>query len=265
MRRRPGAPLRRLRRLYGDAGYARLRAARVAVVGLGGVGSWAVEALARSGVAGAGADRPGPRRRIQHQPPGAGAGPHARPGQGAGAARAHGRHPPRLRGARRSRSSSTRDNWPALLPHAGRRGHRRLRPGARQGGDGGLGAGRAACRSSASARPAASAWRRRSRSTTWPPVTHDPLLASLRQRLRREHGARAQRPHRRCAACSRARRWPRRPQAMRADGRRQPQLPRLRLERHRDRHLRHGRGRRGAWRNCCASRPARPGATNAPL
>jgi len=40
-----------LRRLYGDAGYARIRAATVAVVGLGGVGSWAVEALARSGVA----------------------------------------------------------------------------------------------------------------------------------------------------------------------------------------------------------------------
>jgi tRNA A37 threonylcarbamoyladenosine dehydratase len=40
-----------LKRLYGAAGYARLRAARVAVVGLGGVGSWAVEALARSGVA----------------------------------------------------------------------------------------------------------------------------------------------------------------------------------------------------------------------
>jgi tRNA threonylcarbamoyladenosine dehydratase len=40
-----------LRRLYGDDGYARLRAARVAVVGVGGVGSWAVEALARSGVA----------------------------------------------------------------------------------------------------------------------------------------------------------------------------------------------------------------------
>jgi tRNA threonylcarbamoyladenosine dehydratase len=40
-----------LKRLYGAAGYARLRAASVAVVGVGGVGSWAVEALARSGVA----------------------------------------------------------------------------------------------------------------------------------------------------------------------------------------------------------------------
>ncbi len=40
-----------LRRLYGDADYLRLRSAHFAVVGLGGVGSWVVEALARSGVA----------------------------------------------------------------------------------------------------------------------------------------------------------------------------------------------------------------------
>lgn len=40
-----------LRRLYGPAGYARVRAARIAVIGVGGVGSWTAEALARSGVA----------------------------------------------------------------------------------------------------------------------------------------------------------------------------------------------------------------------
>lgn len=40
-----------LRRLHGDAGYRAMRAARIGVVGLGGVGSWAVEALARCGVA----------------------------------------------------------------------------------------------------------------------------------------------------------------------------------------------------------------------
>lgn len=37
-------------RLYGDKGLERLAAAHVCVVGVGGVGSWAVEALARSGV-----------------------------------------------------------------------------------------------------------------------------------------------------------------------------------------------------------------------
>ncbi len=39
-----------LARLYGPAGARRIRAAHVAVVGVGGVGSWAVEGLARSGV-----------------------------------------------------------------------------------------------------------------------------------------------------------------------------------------------------------------------
>jgi tRNA A37 threonylcarbamoyladenosine dehydratase len=39
-----------LERLYGIAGAAAIRATHVAVVGLGGVGSWAAEALARSGV-----------------------------------------------------------------------------------------------------------------------------------------------------------------------------------------------------------------------
>jgi tRNA threonylcarbamoyladenosine dehydratase len=39
-----------LERLYGMPGAASIRAAHVAVVGIGGVGSWAVEALARSGV-----------------------------------------------------------------------------------------------------------------------------------------------------------------------------------------------------------------------
>ena len=37
-------------RLYGRTGLERLRAARVCVVGVGGVGSWVVEALARSGI-----------------------------------------------------------------------------------------------------------------------------------------------------------------------------------------------------------------------
>jgi tRNA A37 threonylcarbamoyladenosine dehydratase len=40
-----------LQRLYGVAGARRIRQAHVVVVGIGGVGSWAAEALARSGVA----------------------------------------------------------------------------------------------------------------------------------------------------------------------------------------------------------------------
>ena len=41
-----------LARLYGVTGAAKIRTAHVVVVGIGGVGSWAAEALARSGVAG---------------------------------------------------------------------------------------------------------------------------------------------------------------------------------------------------------------------
>ena len=40
-----------LARLYGAEGASRIRAAHIVVVGLGGVGSWAAEAAARSGVA----------------------------------------------------------------------------------------------------------------------------------------------------------------------------------------------------------------------
>jgi tRNA threonylcarbamoyladenosine dehydratase len=41
-----------LRRLWGDRAYDAVRACRVAVVGIGGVGSWCAEALGRCGVAG---------------------------------------------------------------------------------------------------------------------------------------------------------------------------------------------------------------------
>ena len=37
-------------RLYGDAGLARLAKSRVCVIGIGGVGSWAVESFARSAI-----------------------------------------------------------------------------------------------------------------------------------------------------------------------------------------------------------------------
>ena len=40
-----------LARLYGNNGAKKIRSAHVMVVGLGGVGSWAAEAMARSGVA----------------------------------------------------------------------------------------------------------------------------------------------------------------------------------------------------------------------
>jgi tRNA A37 threonylcarbamoyladenosine dehydratase len=45
-----GARFNGIGRLFSESGLQRLRRAHVCVVGLGGVGSWAVEALARSGV-----------------------------------------------------------------------------------------------------------------------------------------------------------------------------------------------------------------------
>ena len=39
-----------LKRVYGEDTYGALRHAHVCVVGIGGVGSWAVESLVRSGV-----------------------------------------------------------------------------------------------------------------------------------------------------------------------------------------------------------------------
>ena len=72
-------------------------------------------------------------------------------------------------------------------------------------------------------------------------VTHDPLLASLRQRLRRTMArARQGRIGLRCVFSREPVRRPDR--ATTASHRRQPELPRLRLERHGDRDLRHGRG-----------------------
>jgi hypothetical protein len=84
-----------LRRLYGDAGLRAPARARVAVVGVGGVGSWAAEALARSGVAELvlfDLDHVA-ESNINRQVQALGA---RWAGQGAGAGRAHRRHPPGL-------------------------------------------------------------------------------------------------------------------------------------------------------------------------
>ena len=136
-----------LKRLYGARGYARVRAARVAVVGLGGVGSWAVEALAR---------------RIADIHPGC--------------------------VVHCIEEFADADNWPGLLPIE-------------------IDAVIDACDQS-KAKLALAAWARRSGAAfvtcgaaggkrhaekieieDLHATTHDPLLASLRQRLRSQHGA----------------------------------------------------------------------------
>jgi tRNA A37 threonylcarbamoyladenosine dehydratase len=176
-----------LARLYGAAGYARLRAARVAVVGVGGVGSWAVEALARSGVAELTlidldhVAESNVNRQVQAL------------GRTLGQAKVQALaeriadiHPGCV--VHQVEEFATPDNWPALLPHA-------------------LDAVIDAC-DQVRTKQALAAWARREglpfvcvgaaggkqlaqriEVDDIAHATHDPLLASLRQRLRKHEGA----------------------------------------------------------------------------
>jgi tRNA threonylcarbamoyladenosine dehydratase len=172
--------------LYGDAAYASLRAARVAVVGVGGVGSWAVEALARSGVAELtliDLDHVA-ESNINRQVQALGATLGMAKVQ-ALAARVADIHPGcRVHGVEEFASA---DNWPALLPHP-------------------VDALIDAC-DQVRTKQALAAWALRERMPfvcvgaaggkqlahkvdvdDLAHATHDPLLASLRQRLRKHEG-----------------------------------------------------------------------------
>lgn len=177
-----------LRRLHGDAAYERLRSARFAVVGVGGVGSWAAEALARSGAAALTlvdldqVSESNINRQVQAL------------GSTVGMAKVE---------ALRQRIADihpgctvqliedfvTADNWPALL-------------GAMEID------GLVDCCDDARAKTTLAAWARQQRLPfvtvgaaggkrephrvqldDLSATTHDPLLASLRQRLRKHHGA----------------------------------------------------------------------------
>lgn len=177
-----------LRRLHGDAAYRSLRTARFAVVGLGGVGSWAVEALARSGAAALTlidldqVSESNINRQIQAL------------GSTVGMAKAEAL---RLRIADIHPGCTARvieefvepDNWPALI------------------GDAELD-GVIDCCDQVRAKATLAAWARerglpfvtvgaaggkrephRVQLDDLSATTHDPLLASLRQRLRKQHGA----------------------------------------------------------------------------
>lgn len=179
-----------LRRLHGDAGYARLRGLRLVVVGLGGVGSWAAEALARSGVAGLTlidldhVSESNVNRQVQAL------------GRTLGQAKAQALAE-RIADIHPGCEIATvedfvaADNWPALLP-----------PGA------GVPDGLIDACDQVRAKAVLAAWARslglpfvtvgaaggkrmphRVQVEDLATVTHDPLLAGVRQRLRKEHGA----------------------------------------------------------------------------
>ena len=76
-------------RLYGRQALARFTRARVCVLGIGGVGSWAAEALARSAIGHTHAGRSRPCRRVQHQSATARINRYPGHGQGAGNGRAY--------------------------------------------------------------------------------------------------------------------------------------------------------------------------------
>jgi tRNA A37 threonylcarbamoyladenosine dehydratase len=176
-----------LARLYGEAGYARLRAARVAVVGVGGVGSWAVEALARSGVAELTlidldhVAESNVNRQVQAL------------GRTLGQAKVQALaeriadiHPGCV--VRGVEDFATPDNWPALLPHAVDavidacdqvRTKQTLAAWALREGLPFVCVGAAGGKQLA----------QRIEVDDLAQATHDPLLASLRQRLRKHEGA----------------------------------------------------------------------------
>lgn len=176
-----------LERLYGVTGSRALRRAHVAVVGIGGVGSWAAEALARSGVAQLTLidldhiAESNINRQVHSESATLGMAKTEAMRQ-----RIAGIHPGCT--VRTIEAFVEPDNWPALLPE-------------------GVQAVIDAC-DQVRAKTAMADWARRSRSVfvsvgaaggkrlahrvdiaDLSETTHDPLLAQLRYRLRKHHGA----------------------------------------------------------------------------
>jgi tRNA A37 threonylcarbamoyladenosine dehydratase len=176
-----------LRRLYGEGGYRRLRSGRVAVIGLGGVGSWAAEALARCGVSRLvliDLDHVA-ESNVNRQVQALGASLGMSKVQ-ALAERIADIHP----GCETLGVEAFADagNWPQLLPAEvdvvidacdQLRAKLAIAAWARQAGRGLICAGAAGGKREP----------QRVEVADLAEATHDPLLASLRQRLRKEHGA----------------------------------------------------------------------------